>query len=330
MDSGPIEPIQTLEPLQPPRRNPIFFNYRGIRSGWRLLVWFGLSLGGLIAALIVLVIIYMLSSGMKGLTGATPPVWLLLVSSGLFFVPIFLAAVVVALTMEHRPVGSLGLGFHSRWLRELAQGCALGAALLSSVMLILVCLGAYRIQGFNEGFMPALGWGLAMAAGFVGVGLFEEFLFRGYALQNLMDGIGRPAAVVISCLLFAAVHCSNPGENPAGILEVLLGGILLLVLILRTRSLWMAVGLHAAWDWTQNFLFGVADSGMVLPGGLLRSTAHGPTWLSGGAAGPEGSVIALLINGLAILYVLRAPWIRPAPDARALWARYIEHQVEIL
>jgi membrane protease YdiL (CAAX protease family) len=254
----------------------------------------------------------------------------MLASSWFAFVPIFLAAVAVALTMEHRPVSSLGLGFHSRWLRELAQGFAMGAALLSGVMLILVCLGAYRIQGFNEGLMPALGWGLAMAAGFLGVGLSEEFLFRGYALQTLMDGIGRPAAAVISCLLFAAIHWSNPGENPAGILEVLFAGILLLVLILRTRSLWMAVGLHAAWDWAQNFLFGVADSGIVLPGGLLRSVAHGPTWLTGGAVGPEGSVIALLINGLAIVYIARASWIRPTADAGALWARFVEHKLGIV
>jgi hypothetical protein len=225
--------------------------------------------------------------------------------------------------MERRPIGSLGLGFHSRWLSELGRGAAWGIGLMSLIMLILVCAGSYRIHGFNEGVGPALGWGLVMAIGFVGVALFEEFLFRGYALQNLIDGLGLPAAAVISCLLFAATHMSNSGENAAGILDVLLAGILLLVLIVRTRSLWLAVGLHAAWDWSQNFLFGVADSGTFIPGGLLKTSAHGATWLSGGAAGPEGSVVALVINALAILYFARARWVTPSPDAAQLWSRFV-------
>src|SRR5262249_46307553 len=130
------------------------------------------------------------------------------------FLVVFLAAVVVAHTMEDRPVASLGLSFHSRWQWQLAQGMAWGVGLASGVMLLLVCLGAYRIHGFQEGLVSALEWGLAIAVTCLGVGLFEEFLHRGYLLQNLIDGLGLPVATAISCLLFAALHLPNRGETP--------------------------------------------------------------------------------------------------------------------
>lgn len=299
----------------------IFYNQKGIRSGWRLLTWFSLSLVSLIVLSIGLAI------AMPGLfrkvSDPSVRTWFLLSGDWILFVPVFIAAVVVALIMEQRPVSSLGFGFHSRWLWELLAGMGAGALMLSSVMFILICLGAYRVHGFQGAFLPTASSCLVMAAGFLGVGVFEEFLFRGYFLQNLIDGLGLPAAAAISCLLFGLTHAFNPGENPAGILNVFLAGILFLVLIVRTRSLWMAVGLHAAWDWSQNFLFGVADSGIVLPGGLLRTTAHGPAWLTGGTDGPEGSVIGIFIVGLAILFFARSRWVGPSPDAALLWAQYV-------
>jgi membrane protease YdiL (CAAX protease family) len=309
-------------PAPPTPWDWIFYNRKGIRSGWRLLAWFGLSVFGVVLVGFGLIAV-VLKSGMALNSASAMPPWFLFCVFWLVFVPVYLASVVVAVVMERRPIGSLGLGFHSRWLPELGRGLAWGIGLMSVVMLVLVCTGAYRIHGFNEGVVPALGWGLLMAVGFVGVGLFEEFLMRGYLLQNLIDGLGLPAAAVISCLLFAALHIPNSGENVAGILDVLLAGILFVVLIVRTRSLWMAVGLHAAWDWAQNFLFSVADSGTVLPGGLLNTTSHGPAWLSGGAAGPEGSVVAFVIIGMAILYFARARWLVPSPDAALLWARFV-------
>ena len=63
----------------------------------------------------------------------------------------------------------------------------------------------------------------------------------------------------------------------------------------RTGSLWWAIGLHAAWDWAQSFLFGVADSGGISTHRLLSTHPVGPAWLSGGATGPEGSIFVLLV-----------------------------------
>ncbi|HTU60556.1 MAG TPA: hypothetical protein VMF89_19025, partial [Polyangiales bacterium] len=77
----------------------------------------------------------------------------------------------------------------------------------------------------------------------------------------------------------------------------------------RTGSLWWAIGLHAAWDWAQSFLFGVADSGSVSAYRLMSTHPVGSPWLSGGATGPEGSVfvlpVMLLITLVAVLTLPR-------------------------
>src|SRR5579871_1230994 len=333
MISGAPPPM----PLPPRPRSRIFFNRRGIRSGWRLLAWLGLVLGGLIAffALLILIgIILGLFLAAGGKPAGNPlqswrPENITLLNLGAEWVAfgiVFLAAVVVAVYMEQRGARSLGLAFTARWLRDFGVGFGLGVGMLSLVVLILVGLDYYHIRGFNEGIGPAVMWAVILGVGFVGVALFEEFAFRGYLLQNLLDGLGLPAAAVISCLVFAGIHTTNPGENPLGILGVLFAGILLLVPVLRTRALWMSLGLHAAWDWSQNFLYNVPDSGQVLPGGLLRTEFHGPAWLTGGSAGPEGSVVSLLVTVLAAVYLSRARWVRPDPEAAALWDRDVAHK----
>ena len=87
----------------------------------------------------------------------------------------------------------------------------------------------------------------------------------------------------------------STGEGPLGLLQVFLIGLVFSYSIWKTGALWWAVGFHFAWDWSQSFVFGVADSGLVSPGALLIAKPMGPTWLSGGATGPEGSVLMFAV-----------------------------------
>jgi hypothetical protein len=146
---------------------------------------------------------------------------------------------------------------------------------------------------------------LAWALTFCAVALWEEFFFRGYVLATLADGIGFwPAASVISAL-FGAIHLTNGGEAWVGVLGIFLISMLFCLTLRRTGSLWFAVGLHAAWDFAETFIFSAPDSGTVAPGTLLRSTFHGPAWLTGGTVGPEASIIADLAVVLAMLLFVR-------------------------
>jgi len=136
---------------------------------------------------------------------------------------------------------------------------------------------------------------------FLLVGLFEEFLLRGYTLFTLARGVGFwPAAVVLSCV-FGLIHLRNEGEQWRGLLAAAFIGFFFCLTLRRTGSLWFAVGFHAAWDWGETFFYSVPDSGMVAPGHLLRSSLHGADWLSGGSVGPEGSVLCLVV--IAMLWI---------------------------
>ena len=98
-------------------------------------------------------------------------------------------------------------------------------------------------------------------------------------------------------VLFGGLHLLSPGETFVGALDVVSYALLACFTLQRTGNLWFAVGLHAAWDFSLTVLYSVPSSGMHAKGALLRSTLSGPAWLTGGADGPEGSVL-----GLAVLF----------------------------
>jgi membrane protease YdiL (CAAX protease family) len=105
-------------------------------------------------------------------------------------------------------------------------------------------------------------------------------------------------------ILFGFGHKSNPGESPIGLLGAGLAAMVFCFSLWRTGSLWWAIGFHAAWDWSQSFLYGVADSGMMAQHHLLATHPTGKPILSGGATGPEGSIFVLAILAIITLVIL--------------------------
>ena len=167
--------------------------------------------------------------------------------------------------------------------------------------------GLYGLRVFDLGHLALRGMRIVEFAAFWGlmcllVGLFEEFLFRGYAQFTLARGIGFwPAAAVFS-FLWGGLHLiTNPGESWAGALAGFVMGIFLCLTLQRTGSLWFAVGFHASWDWGESFLYSVPDSGQIAPGHLLSSSFHGPRWLTGGSVGPEGSLLCFVVIIVALI-----------------------------
>ena len=161
--------------------------------------------------------------------------------------------------------------------------------------------------------MTLLKYACAWAVAFVLVGIFEEFLFRGYTQFTLGEVIGFwPSAVVLSAL-FGAAHLGNPREDWVGALSVMLFGLFACLTLRRTGSLWFAIGLHAAADYAETFIFSVPDSGMLATGHLLNSSFHGPRWLTGGAVGPEASVLEFVVYLAALLLFARMYPAKAAP-----------------
>ena len=205
--------------------------------------------------------------------------------------------------MEKRPLDDYGAPPRQAFGKRFWEGSVWGFAMLSAILLVLRVSGHFRIDSValtgGAVFRYALGW----AAAFLAVSLTEEFAFRGYWLFSFSRRMRFwPAAVFIS-VVFGAAHILNHGENALGILQVVAIGLVFCLTIRRTGNLWFAVGFHAAWDWAETFFYGTPDSGLLGVGRFLNTSVQGPNWLTGGSAGPEGSVIALVVLLLCALLI---------------------------
>ncbi|MGH6658255.1 MAG: lysostaphin resistance A-like protein [Sphingomicrobium sp.] len=175
--------------------------------------------------------------------------------------------------------------------RLTAIGLAIGFALFALVVGIAYLAGAYRIDGY--GGIDGLLVGFASFA--LLPGFREELLFRGIFFRWIEEFGGSWLALAVTSGLFGLAHLFNPNATWFSSFAIAVeAGVLLGGAYMLTRSLWLPIGLHAAWNFTQGFIFGVPVSGLEA-NGLVVATLYGPEWLSGGTFGLEASVIALVL-----------------------------------
>lgn len=237
---------------------------------------------------------------------------------------LLLAAIIPAFLisrLEKRPFGAYGIdAFNTHRIRQFVMGLAVGLGTMCLLMLALKLAGAVVFAGTLLHGTDILKWGVLWAIAFLLVGLAEEYLMRGFLQFELARSIAsiasrmghRPAlqkrlgfwvAAGFFSLLFGALHGNNPGESPIGLISAALIGMVFAYSLWRTGSLWWAIGYHAAWDWTQSFVWGVADSGGVSQHRWLNTMPKGPVLLSGGATGPEGSILVFLVAILTVAII---------------------------
>jgi len=273
----------------------IFYNDRGLRAGWRLLIYCGMIFVLVVGAGSVA---RRLGSGSSKSAPPSDLARTILQAIGelvLFLVLLFLAWVMSKI--ERRKVGVYGLPLQKSIASSFIRGYFFWGFLPLAILLsILRALHVFYFGSLSALNAQILGWGALWFLFFLLVGLFEEFSLRGYLLYTLADGIGFWPAAIIQALLFARAHMGNGGETRIGIIATGVFALFAAATIWRTGSLWLAVGAHAGWDWGQSFFFGVNDSGFQSPGHLLNPhLAQGPDWLTGGSVGPEGSVVTLVL-----------------------------------
>ena len=279
----------------PPRISNVFLSSYGLRSGWRFLLW------AAIAAIFI-------AGGLRAFHGilrrsTSPPVQLLLIES-LQFAGAFIATWILTRFVDRKPLTSFGLALNGVG-RRFGIGLLCGFVSLSFLVGLLALSHVFELDGLAIHGLAVLNNAALWALVFLLVGMSEELITRGYLLFSLTQGIGFwPAAVLLSAL-FAAGHIGNPGENAIGVTAAGVIGLVLAWSLRWTGSLWWAIGFHAAWDWAESFFYGVPDSGGLAPGHLFLSTHHGPEWLSGGSAGPEGSALVFLVIGILSVVLSR-------------------------
>lgn len=187
-------------------------------------------------------------------------------------------------------------------LAEVGKGVAIGAALLVMTVGIVAALGYFRVTAVNPwtALLPPLS--MALLAAYT-----EELLFRGVLLRIVEESMGTWIALLGSSALFGLMHAANPNATLFSVVAIFLeAGVLLGAAYVLTRRLWLAIGIHFAWNFTQGGIFGVNVSGTSV-GGLLVSEQSGPRLLSGGAFGVEASVFAVaLCLGVGIVLLVLA------------------------
>ncbi|MFP5250461.1 MAG: CPBP family intramembrane glutamic endopeptidase [Acidobacteriota bacterium] len=233
----------------------------------------------------------------------------------------FFSGLVIGFAALSALVGSLSVG---KWLRfgpVALSGAAIAeyAAIWGAVFLLVGCVeeGTFRCylqftftRGLN--FWWALGINAALCLELAirakGNGVWGDYVVAllgvvpCYLLHQKAAARGSFwQAAWVTSTLFGFVHTGNGGENWVGIFSAAAIGFAFCVSIRVTGSAWWAIGCHAGWDWAETYFYGTADSGFVAKGHLLTTTAAGNPMWSGGADGPEGS---LLILGILVLLIV--------------------------
>jgi membrane protease YdiL (CAAX protease family) len=280
------------------RIKSLFVGPDGLRHGWRFLIF---------AAAIVLASQFLEEPALGFFAGKLHSDRALsatnVIVGDLFGLLIVLILTSLAARFERRRIDSYGLP-----VNEAFGGFFWNGALLGFLTIIFVGLGMLFTRGMRMHGLalhgaqmitaPAL-WLIAMLL----VGLAEEYVFRGYALQSLWRGAGFWPAALITTALFAAAHLSKPHENAIDIAMIFVLGMLPCLSVRVTGSLWWAVGWHAAFDFGQFFIIGTPNGGQVPVGRLFDATFPGPAWITGGELGTEASYFMIPAAAVTFIYV---------------------------
>lgn len=320
LETTPDENSEVSEDLsasEPSNLYKIFKNPFGhLRAGWRILAYL------FIVALIATPTNFLLHSIRNYIPGGTgfhsPRMIVLYIGMVAAFT---FASYLTLKLVDKRPFRLLGLWFSPGWFRDYSIGLGFGFGSITVVFLLLWLTGHVDVTKGT--------WDLALLISllklliiFAFAGTFEELMLRGYLFQAFIEGSNKWIAMIILSVLFSVMHMFNPNWSAMGAIIIFIAGIELSVAYIKTRSLWLPIGAHMAWNWTQGPLWGMNVSGITTENSVLVSVPQGSEFWSGGEFGAEGSIFAALISILVTWIIWRADWIKPSEANSKLWKKY--------
>jgi uncharacterized protein len=279
-----------------------FHNGQRLRAGWRIAIYLVLYVALMFAAQI----------GVSVFAGEALR-WaqlaaLLLAALG--------AGWILLARLEDRAPGALGFHLGRSALAECGWGMLFGGLLIVGAVALLLATGSAHFVRDDGGAREYVATLVGTLLFFWLAAAWEEALFRGYAFQVLVEGIGPWPATLIASALFAWVHASNPNVTTIALANIFVAGVLLSLAYLRTRSLWFATAVHVGWNWTMATLFDFPVSGLLFDTPLYSAVEAGADWWTGGEFGPEAGLVGTLVLVPGTLWLLRTR--RVAPSARML------------
>ncbi|HEX6648120.1 MAG TPA: type II CAAX endopeptidase family protein [Pyrinomonadaceae bacterium] len=298
----------------------IFINDVGrLRSGWRLMLF---VLAGFAAWFVIGAILWVAYSIVLAVAPQLRPSFfaadfvfrLALLASALG------AGYLCARLLEGLPWRSLGLTLHLGWLRDLVIGSAVGFVSLAIAVGIATAGGGLRFSLTAAAATSLLRSMIGSGGLLVVAALAEEAMFRGYGLQTLARARLVWLGLLLTSVPFGVAHLDNPNVVPfVTFANTTLAGIWLGAAYLKTRSLWLPLGVHWAWNWALGWFFGLPISGInIVSNPLLRGTDIGPAWLTGGTYGIEGGIGCTVALILSTLFLWRTSWLSATPELAQL------------
>jgi len=267
-----------------------------LRAGWRLLIQTILLF--VFGAIIALV------GGFLGrfLDGSNASIWNQIIS----FLVITSSVYVARRWLDKRSFESLGLKLDKRTLLDILTGIGITFVQMGFIYILMLGLGWLTFEGFAWEFDPinvVITSTLTFFVVFIFVGWNEELLSRGYHLQTIASGLNLFWGVVISSAVFGLLHLGNPNATWVSAAGIFFAGVYLAYAYIRTKQLWLSIGLHIGWNFFEGVVFGFPVSGLDIYA-LTRINVHGPELWTGGAFGPEAGLIVLpsLILGALLIY----------------------------
>ena len=267
---------------------------RRLRAGWRLLIQ-------TILLFVFGAVISIVAGFLGQLDGS------LLWAQILNFIIVTGSVYVARRWLDKRSFESLGLKLDRHTLLDILAGIGITFVQMGFIFVSMLGLGWLTFEGFAWEFDPVnvvISGVLTFFIAFIFVGWNEELLSRGYHLQTIASGLNLFWGVIISSAVFGLLHLGNPNATWVSVAGIFFAGIYLAYAYIRTKQLWLSIGLHIGWNFFEGVVFGFPVSGLDIYA-LTRIKVHGPELWTGGAFGPEAGLIVLpsLLLGALLIYL---------------------------
>jgi membrane protease YdiL (CAAX protease family) len=287
----------------------LFLNrHSELRSGWKVLLFF------LVTSTLIFVAAFCLRTVEDFLFAGAEGPGMEEIANVLALSAALLGSYLMTRFINRKPFASVGLWLHSSSLREFLEGFLIGLLMIAFIAAILNSSGYLDIRSGGHSWLGVLSIAGPALVMFAAGAMLEEVIFRGYAFQSLVQGVTVLPAVLLMSGLFAAAHLSNPNATMLGIVNIGLASVWFSIAYLKTRGLWLPFGLHFGWNFSQTTLFSFPTSGIEFAERkLFVVTVSGPDWLTGGAFGPEGGVLATAAVIGCSWYLLKSTRFSPQP-----------------
>lgn len=264
-----------------------------LRAGWRLLI------AVLLTGLFFNIVDWIRSA--LSMYGPTSHI----VGEGIDFIVVTSAIYVARRFVDKRTFSSLGLHINKPAGFDILMGIAITFVLMLVIYGIEYSMGWLKFESFawqTQASSTVITRTLKYFVVYVLVGWNEELIYRGYILQSLASGINLPWAILISSVYFGLEHLSNPSSSWMAAAGIFFIALFLIYAYVRTRQLWLPIGMHIGWNFFESAVFGFPVSGYDRPG-LLQISVPGPELWTGGEFGPEAGLIILPICVLATVLI---------------------------